>query len=90
MSQRAAWLLVQTRDNHGDTAESAGCVPQTAAASGIPLRRIAHGRTQGADVASACTRAAKASIPRGYPLLVGGNAGADVKARHLSFRCACL
>jgi len=78
VSQRAAWLLVQTRDNHGDTAESAGCVPQTAAASGILLRRITHGRMQGTDAAAACTRATKPSIPRAD----GARLPQDIKRRH--------
>jgi hypothetical protein len=76
--------------NHGDTAESADCVPQTAAASGIPLRHITHGRAQGAGAAAACTRAAKPSILRVVSCWWEACAGADVKAQHLSFRCACV
>jgi hypothetical protein len=84
--------------NHGDTAESAGCVLQTASASGIPLRHITHGRAQGADAAAACTRTAKPSILRVVSCWWEACAGADVKARHsvisvrvrVKFRGACI
>ena len=55
-----------TDDGHGDTADAAGCIPCTAAASGDLSWHTIHGRLQGAYMAAALVGAAGRSNPQSH------------------------